>query len=184
MAKRRFGDSATQDPAPLECMNGIELNEYAIWDLGPITHHFAGFHLSSTGPVDSPRFIDPWWYQGWRDPRQRSLSGLYTKNTERYLIVKSIAFKTVIALLLVKLAVAAGAVAAVTKLYAIIRAGGAGLGILNTTAGDVHEYGPQSSDFNADGRYAVYRANWSTKAAAHLKATSPTVPAVVRVRNW
>lgn len=182
MAKRRFGDKSNEDPDQYVCMNGIEANEYAIWDLGPITHHFAGFHLSGSGPLDSPRFIDPWWCQNWRDPKLRTLDGLYTKNTERYLMVKSILFKAAIALLLVKVAVAAGAVAATTKLYAIIKAGSLGMGTLNTTVGDVHEYGPQASDFGADGKYTVYRANWATRAVVRLK--SAKLPSTGPLKNW
>lgn len=65
-------------------MNGIEYANYGCWFLGPIDHHFAGIYLSNKngGPLDDPRFIDPWWNQHWSDKRYKVTSGLYTKAQE------------------------------------------------------------------------------------------------------
>ncbi len=65
-------------------MNGIEFANYGCWLFGPADHHFAGIYLSDKngGPLDDPRFIDPWWNQHWSDERYKDPSGLYTKRQE------------------------------------------------------------------------------------------------------
>jgi len=194
LATRRFGSAGTlgnpgdpgKDPDPWRCMNGIEINEYAMWFLGPISHHFAGFHLSGTTPLDSPRFIDPWWYQKWDDPAYKTVNGLFTKNTERLLLVKFIAAFAVFSVLAIKAFVVTGLVASPSILYTMmgVPTGEVGLGMIDLTFGDVWEYGPSTKDFKPDGRYEVYQALWAEHGAAHLQTTQANVPAIDPVTYW
>jgi hypothetical protein len=80
---RRFGGNGIVDPDDLACMNGIEIQQYKMYFLGPMTHHFMGIYLSGSGLDDDPRFIDPWWRQDWSSPDYCRPQGLITKSGER-----------------------------------------------------------------------------------------------------
>ena len=83
MSVRAFGTRAMRKtPETFFCMNGIEHDDYAMWLLGPITHHFSGVYLAGMKENEDPRFIDPWWNQSWAAQGCRRLAGLYTKAQE------------------------------------------------------------------------------------------------------
>ncbi len=86
MYKRRFALEAF-DERLLSSMNGIEIGKFSMWLLGPINHNFAGIFLSNqhASPTDDPRFTDPWWWQDWSSPGQRTPEGLSTSASEQVL---------------------------------------------------------------------------------------------------
>lgn len=177
MAMRRFGNSTSCDAAPFSVMNGIEIDQYAMWWVGPVSHHFAGFHLSGTGPLDDPRFIDPWWRQEWRDQSRRQLAGLQTRNTERFLLVASIGY-------VVALVSAVGALlgASAPFIAGVAKNLGGRLPAVDLAMGDVYEDAP--ANFNSSSLYARYWATWLKRTLDHLRTTHPTVPAVEHIHAW
>jgi hypothetical protein len=82
-------------------MNGIEYANYSIWFLGPINHNFAGIYLSDQkrGPLDDPRFPDPWWEQHWSSESVKYPNGLYTKAQEHALQATTLMLKGALATL-------------------------------------------------------------------------------------
>ncbi len=78
------------NPESLALMNGIEANQYSMYMIANITHHYAGIHLSGSSPVHDPRFFDPWWAQNWDRPEYRT--GLLTRGNERSLMLRSGAY--------------------------------------------------------------------------------------------
>lgn len=184
MAIRRFGYKDTADVAPFATMNGVEFTEYRIWHLGPVTHHFAGFHLAGTDPLESPRLIDPWWRQNWRNPAYRHVAGLYTMNQERVLIGLTVTMLTPIAMAVAHAAVASGLVTTASVALWLPRFAA---GVFPVTAvADVARgvYENDTHNFNSAGLYVRYYADWIKRAVNHLRTTHPTVPAVEHVHAW
>ena len=181
LLEKRYGSGNAENMAPdlLLNMNGFDPSQYAIWDIGPITHHFTGIHLAGSPAADDPRFFDPWWYQNWKDPAFKKLSGLFTKNTERSLMIKSSALAAVVILPLIKVAALAKMVPATTKLYAIVKGGLSLRAVTCVTIGDVHDYSRKGYDVNDQGYFELYhdKANrWQQHAGENYAARNPQTP--------
>ncbi len=158
---RRFGPSSgTLDPNQLARMNGIEIGMYTMsW-----THYFSGFHLSGSGPDDSPYFIDPWWKQDW--------TGVMTWTDQ---IIAATGMMAASALLILALASMIGiSLAASAGLVRTMIAGGG----LRGTAARGFAYvvrfhilaGVETVKYMVDGRYRDYRQPSARSQGYHAEA--------------
>lgn len=194
MLERRFGTNVNVDPDTLCRMNGIDLNEYSMWCLGPITHHFAGFYLSGTGSMQDPRFIDPWWRQDWSKAKYQQLDGLYTINGERLALAICVASLVVLAVLVQALCMAVGLPVSPTTVFILQMLRGGTL-ITAVESLTVTSYGEAAGDFE-NGQYKVlFRASahykdrtlrrWDRDAVEEFfRNQFPEVPPITGHRTW
>lgn len=186
MIARRFGNTRLpdHDPTPRARMNGVEISKYSMWLLGPLTHHFAGFFLSGADSNDSPRFADPWWYQEWDDPQHRTLEGLYTRNTERYLLLKFLATAQLVVMLAGQAVVASGIAVSAAGVNELMAHAAANLARVDLIMGDAWDSGVKDNILWQDGTYVGYQANWARRAVEHFARTHPVAPPVECLHAW
>jgi hypothetical protein len=181
MAHRRFGAGPMDDPDDRARMNGVEIDQYAMYFLGPVTHHFAGVYLSGTAPDDSPRFLDPWWRQSWDDPSNRTPDGLLTAagETGRGIAAVSMvaALVVVAAKVLVVLAPSLGVLPAIRMLKIWLASHAAAIG-------DLAVFHDSAQTNQQNGVYARYCGSWPEQAADRLRRVHPAVTAVAPLVPW
>jgi hypothetical protein len=181
MAHRRFGAEWSDDAGERARMNGIEIDQYAMYFLGPVTHHFAGITLSGTGPDEAPRFVDPWWRQAWEDPAYRSAEGLLTpagETTRGIAAISAVALLVILtAKILVTLMPSLGVLAA-TRMVKIW------VGMHLTAVGNFEVFRDTSQTNFTGGVYGKHSAVWAERAVERLLRVHPAVTAVEPSRPW
>lgn len=126
-------------------MNGIDYTHYFIWLFGPVTHTFAGIFLADVNadPIYDPRFLDPWWVQGWSNPIRRTVNGLYTKARQLTLQLGTVAALSLLALVTLKFSAwiqgVEKAMSVATRVKLIIFGGG-GAAVINAIPGVYSEW--------------------------------------------
>ncbi len=193
MLTRRFGRIISVDPDTLLCMNGIDLNEYSMWSLGPITHHFAGFHLSGADPMEDPRFIDPWWRQDWKKKEYLTLDGMMTINSERLCVGIMVGSIVVVAVMVSALCMALAFAVSSGFVLILLRTGAVSALVEMLT---VRVYGVDKGDFEDDGSYMImFRKfayyhdktprRWDRDAVEEFfRGQFPEVPPITGYRTW
>lgn len=183
----RLGGSSLSRRALL---NGMEHAEYGVsWGL----HVFAGVHLSSQGPGEDPRFIDPWWRQGWELESYWRPTGLLTPTQE--LLNAKQAAESLGTVAVLGAALVAPQSVPLTAALVTLAAGVALVGSFDWfVRTDAH-------NLDADGRYELpgsprladvqpaivrkgHKYYWEAEARAWLVSTLPLAPAVSPVRSW